>query len=311
MAKGENRAKLKEGAVKTTEGLKRMTLGVGHGIKDFAAGTLDAIVHPDTIPHKIDTCIDAAIVKPTRRVVEFLDDSTHRVLDETDRAWNDRVKAARGGARRLKVVFAQPFVADSAAAGGAPVEAYPKSEEDGALIAAALRENVVFAGLSKSAIKRSGLVNAFEGIDVPSGSEIIREGTPGDYFYVVAEGTVTFAVGDETVGTAGEGSSFGELALLHQAPRAATVAARTDCRLFRLDQSTFKRILARQMRESHEEVIGILRKVPLFEGLDGSILNRIAGNLRTVTYNDGGELLLSLVFRLHYLTNEPIWRRGS
>jgi CRP-like cAMP-binding protein len=49
---------------------------------------------------------------------------------------------------------------------------------------------------------------------VPAGSVIIKQGETGDYFYVVEEGQVSFAVDNQHVGSTGRGGSFGELALL-------------------------------------------------------------------------------------------------
>lgn len=84
-------------------------VGFGHGLKAFGEGTLDAIINPQTIPDKIETCLDKAIVQPTLRTVDFIEESSHKVLAETDRAFNERVKKAQDGARHLKVVFAQPL----------------------------------------------------------------------------------------------------------------------------------------------------------------------------------------------------------
>eukprot|EP00584_Thalassiosira_punctigera_P005060 CAMPEP_0172533546 /NCGR_PEP_ID=MMETSP1067-20121228/6205_1 /TAXON_ID=265564 ORGANISM="Thalassiosira punctigera, Strain Tpunct2005C2" /NCGR_SAMPLE_ID=MMETSP1067 /ASSEMBLY_ACC=CAM_ASM_000444 /LENGTH=839 /DNA_ID=CAMNT_0013318197 /DNA_START=162 /DNA_END=2681 /DNA_ORIENTATION=+ len=286
MVHGENRAKIKKGIEESGERVKRLTIGVGKGITDFATGTVDAIFHPTTIPEKLETCFDNVIIQPTMRIVDFAESSTHKVLEDTDKAFNDRVKQARDGARHLKVVFAQPL--GDLSMGSVHAKNYPKSAEDGALIEAALKENLVFSGLTSS--KRASLVSTFEDVRVKHGTKIIEQGDVGDYFYVLAEGEVDFQIDGKVVGTASKGSSFGELALLYQAPRAATCVAKTQCGLFRLDQEAFKRFLAQQMKDSHADVIGILKKVPYFKELDEEYLNKISSNLRAVTYNDGDVL---------------------
>lgn len=138
--------------------------------------------------------------------------------------------------------------------------------------------------------KRAGLISAFEPIIVKHGTKIIEEGDVGDFFYIVGSGEVTFKIGGKEVGTAGKGSSFGELSLLYQAPRAATCVAKTQCGLFRLDQETFRRILAQQIKDSHAEVLGILKKVPYFKDLDDEYLSKISSNLKLITFNDGDVL---------------------
>jgi len=283
MVNGENRAKMKEGIEKMGEGVKKLTVTVGDGFKDFASGTVDAFVNPKSIPEKIETVFDKAIIKPTLRTVDFIEESTHNIIENTDKAFNDRVKQAQEGAAHLKVVFAQPL--GDIAQGSFVAKKYPKSEEDGKLIDEALKKNFVFAGLTSS--KRAELIGAFEPVVVKKGTKIIEEGQAGDYFYIVGSGSVDFQISGKDVGTAGMGCSFGELALLYQAPRAATCVAKTQCGLFRLDQNTFRRILAKQMKDSHAEVIEILKKVPYLKNVDQAYLDKVAGNLKVINFNDG------------------------
>lgn len=293
MANGENRKKIRESVDKTSknmeeaadkvgEGIKRVTLGIGQGIQSFAKGTVETV---GTIPEKLETCFDHIIVQPTKRTVDFFEEGTSKILSDTDRLFNERVKKAQDGARHLKVVFAQPL-GDLGALGS--VTKYPKSDADNVLIEAALKENFVFNSLPAN--KRSGLISAFEPIVVKHGTKIIEEGDVGDYFYVVGQGEVIFEIGGKEVGSAGKGSSFGELALLYQAPRAATCTAKSQCGLFRLDQQTFRLIMEQQMKDSHAAVMNILKTVSYFKDLDEAYLDKISNNLKVINYNDGDVL---------------------
>ena len=290
MANGENRGKMRHSAENLGEGIKKVTLGLGKGIKDFAEGTVEGIIHPSTIPEKIETCFDRAIVKPTLRTVDFIDESAHTLMSETDKAFNEKVQRAQEGAAHLKVVFATPL--EDLTGVSFTAKQYPKSAEDRDLIDAALKENFVFSHLTTH--KRHGLIGAFEPMIVKKGTNIITEGDLGDYFYVLGTGEVTFKIGGIDVGTCAAGSSFGELALLYQAPRAATCVAKTQCGVFRLDQQAFRRILAQQMQNSRKEVLDILKKVSYFQDLDDEYLDKISNNLKLVTFNDGDVLVNKL-----------------
>ena len=76
-------------------------------------------------------------------------------------------------------------------------------------------------------------------IEVAAGHEVIREGEPGERFYVIAEGDFDVTCARGAFPSLRDGDVFGEIALLRDVPRTATVTARTDGLLYALDREAF------------------------------------------------------------------------
>jgi CRP-like cAMP-binding protein/Zn-dependent protease len=76
------------------------------------------------------------------------------------------------------------------------------------------------------------------------GDEVVRQGEVGDAFYAIADGQADVVRDGTTIAHLTSGDHFGELALIEDAPRAATVVATTPMRLFRLERDGFERVIA-------------------------------------------------------------------
>jgi CRP/FNR family cyclic AMP-dependent transcriptional regulator len=79
---------------------------------------------------------------------------------------------------------------------------------------------------------------------VPSGTVLTKEGEPGDEFFVVAEGMAEASIRGRKVGSIPAGSFFGELSLLDQGPRTATVTAELPTRLLVINAHDFSGVLS-------------------------------------------------------------------
>jgi MFS family permease len=100
-----------------------------------------------------------------------------------------------------------------------------------------LRELLVFAPLPQPVLEQIAV--HLKPVDAPAGTVVVREGDPGEEFYVVEQGALAVTVAGEVRAPIHTGGFFGEIALLRDSPRTATVTATTDCRLLTLERSSF------------------------------------------------------------------------
>ncbi|XP_042240447.1 cAMP-dependent protein kinase type I regulatory subunit-like isoform X1 [Homarus americanus] len=97
--------------------------------------------------------------------------------------------------------------------------------------------------------ERLVVADALETVSIESGSTVVRQGEPGDDFYIIVEGTAVVmqarTPADEPVevGRLGTSDYFGEIALLLDRPRAATVIADGSLKCVKLDRARFERVL--------------------------------------------------------------------
>jgi MFS family permease len=125
-----------------------------------------------------------------------------------------------------------PVLCALATAGLARMDAAPVRARELEL----LRGIAIFAPLSPPVLEQ--LAARLTPVHAAAGDEIIRRGDHGDRFYVVANGEVEIAL-DGATRREGTGSYFGEIALLRDVPRTATVRAATDVELFALGRDDF------------------------------------------------------------------------
>jgi MFS family permease len=133
--------------------------------------------------------------------------------------------AAGGGLTALALPFWRPLERlDAATAGPGPELAL-------------LREIPMFALLPPVPLEQ--LASSLSRVRVAAGDDVFRRGDAGDRFYVIGAGEAEVALGDRPRVTLGPGAYFGEIALLRDVPRTATVTARTDLELYALERDDF------------------------------------------------------------------------
>jgi CRP/FNR family cyclic AMP-dependent transcriptional regulator len=111
----------------------------------------------------------------------------------------------------------------------------------------ALRRVPLLAGLGDR--ERERLAKELHERTFRAGSTIVSEGATGAGFFVIADGNASVSVGDQERARLGPGDYFGEMALIDDAPRSATITADTDVRAFGMTPWEFKPFVL-----SHPEV---------------------------------------------------------
>ena len=101
-----------------------------------------------------------------------------------------------------------------------------------------LRRVALFEGLDDDELER--LADRFQERSVAEGDVVVEEGTTGSSFFVIAEGDVNVSVGGEQKATLGPGDTFGEMAVIDEDVRSASIVAATDLRLYFLTPWEFR-----------------------------------------------------------------------
>lgn len=171
-------------------------------------------------------------------------------------------------------------------------------------IADAIKTSVMFRNITEE--QRETIYGVMEPIPVKAGTWVIKQGTFGDRFYIIDDGTFEVRIlgeGEEDDGTGGalihvyEGSvakhlhpSFGELALMYSAPRSASIIARTDGTLWGLHRSAFRQVLA-SSQGTRKELAKTVATIPMFQGLSEKEASKVASAFDEIAFGRGENIV--------------------
>jgi len=161
----------------------------------------------------------------------------------------------------------------------------PKSPEKTLWLLKCVRSNVLFENYTDS--QKEVLVDHMTLLFVKKSEVLINQGESGNEFYVVEEGLFNVSVNGTQVSTVERGMCVGELALIYDAPRAATVKAIESSKVWSLNRVTFRAILMQHNRNESQKNIGFLRKVSLLTPLLNSELILLDQALQTRQFKKG------------------------
>ena len=216
----------------------------------------------------------------------FQDKGDEDDYDDDDDVMAEGEEPVMRPAGRRQQVAAKKFEAPEGWA--APV--YEKAPEEEEFLMTTMGSNKLMKNLAPS--DREQLMKAFKKVTFDSGSEIITQGKEGDSFYVLYTGQCDISVaGKGTVMKATKGIAFGELALLHNAPRAATVTAEEAVEAYMLDEVSFKMILMGKAQKDDATYTGFIEQVPILQHLSPEDKQQMAGALKEQQFGAGVNII--------------------
>ncbi|KAK9719014.1 cAMP-dependent protein kinase type II-beta regulatory subunit, variant 2 [Basidiobolus ranarum] len=165
----------------------------------------------------------------------------------------------------------------------------PKSDEARMRIASATSSNLLFRNLEPDQ-KREVVDGMFER-KVSEGEVVIQQGDEGDNFYVVDQGLFDVIKNGVKVIQVSAGGSFGELALMYNTPRAASVKAVTSGILWGVDRVTFRRSITNNTFRKRKMYESFLKTVPILHTLETAEVVKIADALEPAEYEDGETII--------------------
>ena len=167
----------------------------------------------------------------------------------------------------------------------------PKTNEQIERIKDRCMLSFIFNSLDDKELKT--VIDSFEEKKYKPGQNVITQGEEGDVLYLVDSGELdcekVFKAGDKPtyLKTYKAGESFGELALLYNAPRAATIRAKTESTCWALDRECFNNIVKDAAIKKREKYENTLKKVEILKSIDPYELGQICDALKTQNFEKG------------------------
>ncbi|XP_061563156.1 cGMP-dependent protein kinase 2 [Cololabis saira] len=159
-----------------------------------------------------------------------------------------------------------------------------KTVSETSLIVKAIQKNDFLSRLDDEQIAM--MVDLLMTSTFKPGEEVIKEGTEGDSMYIVADGELTVTQAGRELRTLCRGDIFGELAILYNCKRTATVKARTPVHLWSMERQTYRTIITNKSKKKREQLMGFLKTSRTLKDLSDVQLSKIIDSMEEVKYQD-------------------------
>ncbi|XP_029039984.1 cAMP-dependent protein kinase type II regulatory subunit isoform X1 [Osmia bicornis bicornis] len=197
-------------------------------------------------------------------------------------------------ATRRKSVFAEAYNPEEDEEDDGVKMVHPKSDEQRQRLSESVKNILLFRALDEE--QMADVLDAMFEKSVQPGEYIIRQGDDGDNFYVIERGKFEVYVKDQSgaksmIHTYDDRGAFGELALLYNMPRAASIKAITSGTLWAMDRHTFRRILLKSAYKKRKMYEDLINKVPMLKSLEPYERMNLADALLPKQYSDGEQII--------------------
>lgn len=194
---------------------------------------------------------------------------------------------------RRASVCAEAFNPDEDEEDKEPLVTHPKTDEQRQRLQEACRDILLFKNLDPE--EMSQVLDAmFEKFCV-DGDHIIDQDDDGDNFYVIESGTFNIFVradgAEKLVSCYDNRGSFGELALMYNTPRAATIIATSTGALWCLDRLTFRRIIVKNNAKKRRMYEAFIETLPLLTSLELSERMKVVDVISSRTYGESQQII--------------------
>ncbi|OMJ88882.1 hypothetical protein SteCoe_2545 [Stentor coeruleus] len=157
-----------------------------------------------------------------------------------------------------------------------------KTSRDVDIISNALNKHFIFTSLT--AENRVMVISHMKLYTMGPKETVFEQGCPGNTFFVVASGKLEVLVNSKRVNVLGAGDSFGELALLHDSPRSASIYTTEKVSMWGLDRKTFRSAVETVNAQNYKENKAFVDSVPLFSVLNHAQKDSLVGSLSSLKF---------------------------
>ena len=164
-----------------------------------------------------------------------------------------------------------------------------KGEKDIILINQSLLKHFIFNSLTT--IQRKAIIESMKFLEIEPQQIVFEQGSKGAAFFIIASGQVEVIINEKKVTVLKFGDSFGELALLHDTFRSATVKTLIKTSLWSLDRNAFRNTLEELNAQNYEENHRFIHSIPVFESLNDKQKDSLVTALSVLKFSNGTKII--------------------
>lgn len=170
------------------------------------------------------------------------------------------------------------------------VEDKVKTKEDDEFLLSSLSKNKVFNNLSEEQL--DSVIRNMRYYILESGEIVFVQGSPGSVFFVVANGRLEVLVEGVLVNELSTSDCFGEVALMHDSKRSATIKTISSTRLWGVDRKTFLGTLDHLNANDYAENKNLIMNIPSFRMLNNVQLESLITSSSISVYGPGQDIVI-------------------